>query len=259
MQSVRTTFLRHRRVRAAGVHFAASFAIAAIAAALIFVFWFPAPFSQLAGGVGLFVLLCSVDLTLGPVLTAVAAAPSKPLAELRRDIGMILLVQAVAFGYGIYAISLARPVHLVFEVDHFRVVTAANVDPTLLQDAPADLRRLPWTGPTLIAADNPHDPAERLKSIDLALAGYDLAMIPRNWRDYGDQTTIAWNAAKPLSRIVQRYPLQAAACKALAFKSGHSCEDLRFLPIISRDSDWVAVIAPPRAEVVGYLPVNGWI
>ena len=72
--------------------------------------------------------------------------------------------------------------------------------------------------------------AEQLKSIDLALAGYDLSFIPRNWRSYDSQRAAAWNAAKPLARVVERYPDRAAEIESLAVSSRSSIADMRFLP-----------------------------
>ncbi len=247
-----------RRLKAAALHFIVSASIAAIAAALIFTFWYSPPFAQMAGGISLFMLLVSVDVTLGPVMTAIVAAPRKPARELGRDIALIALVQGLAFAYGIYAISLGRPVHLALEGDRFRVITAANIDPTLLPEAPAGLRQLPWSGPTIIAAAQPLGADEKLKSIELAFAGFDISLIPRNWRSYESQSGAAWNAARPLSRIVEKYPDQSAGVEALARKSGHAIGDLRFLPIISRQGNWIAVIALPDSSVVGYLPVDGF-
>jgi hypothetical protein len=247
-----------RRFVAAGLHFIVSASIAVIAAALIFTYWYPSPFGQMAGGISIFMLLVSVDVAIGPVLTAVVAAPKKSVRELGRDIVLIAVVQAVAFVYGIYAISLGRPVHLAFEVDHFRVLSAANVDPTTLPEAPAELRQLSWSGPTMIGAAKPLGAAEQLKAIDLALAGFDISMIPRNWRSYESQSGAAWNAARPLVNVVIKYPDASASVQALARKSGHAIDDLRFLPIISRQGNWIAVIALPDSSVVGYLPVDGF-
>lgn len=51
---------------------------------------------------------------------------------LSRYIGAIVLVQLLAFGYGVFSIAQARPVHLGFEVDRFRVDSAADIDPAQL-------------------------------------------------------------------------------------------------------------------------------
>jgi hypothetical protein len=42
---------------------------------------------------------------------------------------VIALVQVAALAYGVYVMSLARPVVTIFEVDRMRVISAAEIDP----------------------------------------------------------------------------------------------------------------------------------
>jgi len=247
------------RLRAAGIHFGASALVAVLASLLVFFLWYPAPYSSIAGGLSLFVLLVSVDVVLGPALTAVAASPAKPRREFLRDLSVIVVIQLIAFAYGMYTIAIARPVHMVFEIDRLRVVTAADVEEPGLREAPPALRALPWTGPTLIAAVKPIDPAEALRSVQLGLAGIDLAMVPRNWREMSAHAQAAWQAAKPLPQLLARYPHQAADAHAIAARIGQNPDSLRFLPLMSRHASWTAVIAGPQFRVVGYLPVDAFI
>jgi hypothetical protein len=213
----------------------------------------------MAGGSGLFVLLVSVDAILGPMLTAVAASPGKPLPELRRDLAVIVAIQLAGFTYGIWSIAIARPVYLSFEIDRLRVVTAADVESKTLEDAPAALRALPWAGPVQIAAVKPTDPAEQDRSIQLGLAGFDLSMIPKNWREYSSQRAEVWKAARPVASLLAKYPQEAAAARDIASHAGQSVTALRFLPVVSRRASWSAVIAAPDGRIVGYLPVSGFI
>ena len=247
-----------RRLRAAGIHFAISVAVAALASLLVFGVWYPSPYSAIAGGLSLFVLLVSVDVALGPLLTAVAASPGKPRAELARDLFFIALVQLAAFGYGMFTIAMARPVHLMFEIDRFRIVTAADIDPELLSKAPPHLQRLPWTGPTLIAATKPTDPEELMRSVELGLAGSDLAVQPARWADYAGLTDAAWRAARPVDALARRYPQAAASLARIAAYTGQPMSELRFMPLVSRQTSWVSVIAMPGARVVGHLPLDGF-
>ena len=246
------------RVRAAGIHLLASGLVAALSAALVFLIWYPSPYATLAGGAGLFLLIVSVDVILGPALTAVVANPNKTLAELTRDLAVIVIVQLAAFGYGLYTMALARPVLLAFEVDRLRVVTAADVDPVSLKGAPPELQSLPWTGPRLIAAVKPIDPAEQMRSVELGLAGFDLAMQPRQWREYAAHADEVRRVARPVSVLLSKYPQLAPEVAAIAQSVGQPPEALRFLPLMSRRASWVSLIAAPGARVVGHLPVEGF-
>ena len=139
----------HDRFKAAGIHLVISLVIAALAAALVFYVWYPSPYGQLSGGRELFLILISVDVILGPLITLFIFNRAKPLRELRRDLAVVALIQLSALGYGMWTVFVARPVHLVFEVDRFRVVHAIDVPAELLDPTPAGIDALPITGPTL--------------------------------------------------------------------------------------------------------------
>ncbi len=246
------------RLRAGGIHLGLSVGVAALAALLVFRVWYPPPFATLAGGFDLFLLLVSVDVVIGPVLTTVAASAGKPRPELVRDLAVIVTLQLAAFGYGLYSMAMARPVVLTFEVDLFRVVSAADVDTDTLAEAPPALRDLSWAGPRLIAAVKPLDASEQLKSIELGLAGVHLSYIPRFWRDYASFSDAAWRAARPLAEVIARYPEAREPAALIAQQSGRPLQELRFVPLVARRASWIAVVASPGATIVGYLPVDGF-
>ncbi|MDO9315971.1 MAG: TfpX/TfpZ family type IV pilin accessory protein [Burkholderiaceae bacterium] len=246
------------RFKAASLHLLASGAVAALSAALVFLIWYPPPYDTLAGGASLFVLIVSVDVVLGPALTAVAASPGKSRSSLLRDLAVIVAIQLAAFGYGLYTMALARPVLLAFEVDRLRVVTAADIDATTLTQAPVGLQSLSWIGPRLIAAPKPIDPAEQMSAVQLGLAGVDLSMQPKYWRDYASQADAVWRVARPVSVLLAKYPQLAPDVAAIARSAGQPPAALRFLPLMSRRASWVSLVASPGAQVVGHLPVDGF-
>lgn len=246
------------RVRASGLHFLISASIALLASLLVFLVWYPSPYSTLAGGLALFAMLVGIDVILGPVLTALVASPTKPSAELRRDIGLIVLVQLLAFGYGMYTIAMARPVHLVFEVDRLQVVTAADIEPSQLGQALPEYRQLPWTGPTLLAARKSASQEEMLRGLDLGMQGLDLAMQPERWVSYASYADVVFNKARPVKVLLEKFPELADPVQAVAARHGVAPENMRFLPMTSRHASGVALLAPPDARIVGYLPVDGF-
>lgn len=250
--------LRLSRFAAASIHLATSLTVAAVGALLIFRLWYPTPYDTIAGGKSLFILMISVDVVLGPALTFVIASPGKRLSEFRRDLFVIVALQLAALGFGVHSIALARPVFLSYEIDRFRVVAAADVDLAQLKEAPPELQALPWLGPRQIAAVRPADPAEQLRSIDLGLAGFDLSMFPRNWRTYPSQSEAAWRRARPCAVLLARYPSQKQEAERIVSATGRPLADIRFLPVLSRQASWVALMASPDARIVGYLPVDGF-
>jgi hypothetical protein len=246
------------RLRLAAGHLLISAGISAVVGVLVFSVWYPEPYRSLVGGLSLFGLMVTVDVVLGPVLTLVVANPRKSRAELARDILLIGLVQLSGLGYGIHSIALARPVHMVFEIDRMRVVTAADIDEDLLRQAPSGLKTLPWTGPTLIAAVKPDDPVDQMRAIELGLAGFDLSMVPTNWRPYASQAQDAWKRARPANDLLARHPEWARDVEAIARRRGLPIGQLRFLPLQAGRSNWVTLLGPPDARPIGYLPIDGF-
>ena len=158
--------------------------------AIIFLVWFPGAYATIAGGLNLFFIIVAVDVVSGPLLTVVVADPKKPSRAFRRDVLVIALVQLAALTYGVHVMSLARPVATIFEVDRMRVISAAEIDPESLKDAPEGLRSLSWTGPRILAAATPRTREEALQAIDLAMGGLDISNMPKNWRPLRDAADV---------------------------------------------------------------------
>lgn len=247
-----------RRMYAAGIHFIFSGSIALVSGIVVFCVWYPSPYAFIAGGWALFAMIVGIDVILGPCLTALVASPDKPFTQLRTDIFLIALVQLLAFLYGMGTIAMTRPVHMVFEVDRFRVVSAADITPEQLAKAPDQYRHLPWTGPTLIAARKSVTQEEMMYSLDLGLQGVDLSMQPDRWIDYAQNASVILQATHPVKPLLEKYPEMADKVRTIAANNHLLIQNLRFLPLMSRQASWVALVAAPDARIVGYLPVDGF-
>ena len=164
----------HGRLKAAGVHLAISLAVAALAALLVFFVWYPYPYREISGGRELFLLVVVVDVIMGPLMTLAVFNLKKPRKELRRDLAVIGLLQLAALVYGLWTVAIARPVHLVFEIDRFRVVHAVDVESALLKRATPELQQLPLMGPTLLSVRGFKDSKESFDATMAALQGLEL-------------------------------------------------------------------------------------
>ena len=246
------------RLRIAGLHLAVSATVTLVVALVVFLLWYPPPFADAAGVAKLFALLVGIDVALGPALTLLVAKASKPRSELARDLTLIAVLQIAALCYGIYCLALARPVALVFELDQFRLIAAADVDSHILDEAPGNLRQLSWAGPKLMSSAKPSIPSEQLRVIDLELAGIPLAAMPRYWQEYAPQATTAWLIARPVHALVGRYPDSKAGADRIAMIAAKPIAALRFLPLRVRGAEWITVISGPDGRVVGHLPFDGF-
>ena len=78
--------------------------MALLAAALVFGLWYPYPYREISGGRELFFIIVAVDVVMGPLLTFAVFNRKKPLKELKRDLGVIVLLQLAALGYGLWTV-----------------------------------------------------------------------------------------------------------------------------------------------------------
>lgn len=245
------------RLRAAGIHLGLSALVAALAAALVFGLWYPTPFREISGGRELFFIVVAVDVVLGPLITFAVFDRRKPRSELRRDLTIVALLQLAALGYGLHTVQVVRPVVLALEVDRLRVVTALDLDDAALAKGPAEFRRRPWWGLQVVAARVPKGAAQ-LEAIDMALQGVDIGMRPELWLPASETAAAIRKGAKPYSALLDRYPARTAELRQLAARAGRSIEQLGYLPMLARRSDWVALVDVGSGEIVGYAPVDGF-
>ena len=246
------------RIQACAIHLVISLAIAALSALLVFGVWYPYPYREISGGRELFLLLVTVDVILGPLITLTVFDRAKPWRELRRDLMVVAAVQLAALGYGLWTVSVARPVHLVFEIDRFRIVHAIDVMPDLLDKTPVGVQALPLTGPTLLSVRDFKDTQEQMDMTLAALQGVPLGTRPDLWQPYVHAVPKILKVAKPVSALKQRFPDQIAPIDAVAQSAGRSAQSLLFLPMNGRKSFWTVFLDPVTAEVVGFLPLDSF-
>lgn len=247
--------LRHRAV-AAGIHLLISMAVAALAALLVFGAWYPGPFRLLAGGRDLFLLVTTVDVILGPVLTFSVFNPAKGVRHLRWDLAVIGSIQLAALGYGLHTVFIARPIAMVFEVDRLRLITAQDVATKELPEALPQYRSLPLTGPSLLGARTPRRGDEHNDALFTALEGYDVSSRPIFWQPYEKSKSQALARSRPLTALLDHYPARSAEFRERLSGLNVDLATGRFLPAVAR-GEWVAVL-DPAGDVLGYLPVDGF-
>ncbi len=210
------------------------------------------------GVAGLFGLVVVVDVVCGPLLTLLLASPHKSRNTLVWDLAVVALLQVTAFGYGVWTVFAARPVVVVFEVDRFVVVTANEVLVEQLNQAPAELQKLPWTGVRFLAVRSAETTEEHLQSVELSLRGVTTAMRPGWWRPFAEAKAGIQRGAKPLAELIQRRPEQLTQIHEAVARSGYQVSELRYLPLTSsRTMEWVALLAEGEM-IVGFAEVDGF-
>ncbi|MFC6281604.1 MULTISPECIES: TfpX/TfpZ family type IV pilin accessory protein [Polaromonas] len=249
------------RLKASGIHLGISLTLAILAALLVFLVWYPYPYREISGGRELFLLLVTVDVIMGPLLTLAIFNRNKPRKTLQRDLAVIGLLQLSALAYGLWTMAAARPVHLAFEIDRFRVVHAVDIPPDMLSRAPADLQQLPLTGPTLLSVRDFKDAKENFDATMAALQGVALGARPDLWQSYEKAKPQVLARARPLAELKTRFPdhtgdidraLQSASASA---RPGAA---IGYIPMVGRSTFWTVLIDANTAEVIAFVPLDSF-
>jgi hypothetical protein len=247
------------RLKASGLHLISTLCVAAIAAAMVFFIWYPWPYSEVSGGVGLFVLVVGVDIVLGPALTLVVFDNRKRRAELWRDMAFVVVMQLGGLAYGVHTVYVARPVVLALEGDRFRAVIAASVVEDELLRAPEGLKTLSLTGPKLVNTRTPGQGDEKFDAIISAVGGADLGMRPSYWLHWDDKARAdARKVGKPVTELLSRRASQSAAIQAAIARTGKPIEQLLYIPMLARLTDWSVLLDKNTGDPVGFVPADGF-
>ncbi len=234
-----------------GVHFVVTAILAAIAAALIFLVWYPDPFQSMIGGTELFMLVVGCDLALGPLMSLVIYNGRKSRRELFVDYTVVGIVQLAALVYGVYIVAGSRPVHVAFSSDRLEVVSALEVRSEELAAAKDPWRTLSWTGPRYAAVNVP--PAEREDAMFQSLAGNEEHQRPKFFMPYDDARERILAKSKRLEDLEKKLPESRGPLAAGVADTGIPAARLRWLPVHYARGFWTALIDSETARPVGYV------
>jgi hypothetical protein len=246
------------RWQAGGGHLLLSVAIGATVLAAMILVWYPPPFFEATGGLGLVLLMIGVDVTLGPLLTTAVFNPAKGLGQLKLDLAVIGLLQLAALAYGIHVMYTARPAYLVFAVDRFDLVMANTIPPAELAKAPPPWHRVPVGRPPTVGARIPDDPKLKEESLFAALAGVDLPQQPRFFVPYAEVAGDAARKGREIADLKRRNPDRAAEIDAIVRASGRAESGLRWLAARAPNRDFAVVVDAADGAIVGMTMARPW-
>lgn len=243
------------KFRAFSIHFATTLVVAATAAALIFLVWYPPPFGTMVGGLKLFILITGIDLALGPLVSLVIYDSRKSRRALLFDYSVVAVVQVAALAYGIYSVSQARPAYVAFVKDRLEVVAAGEIAERDWREAKGSTYASPpWRGPELVATYV--KPADRNDALDGGLEGRDVGVRPKFYVEYDTRVDAIKREVKPLSSLERRHresaPLVAESLRELR----QPAEDLGWLPVKHSRGFWTALVDRRSGYPVKYLPID---
>ena len=245
------------RIRAALIHLSLSATIALLVFLAIYFYWYPDVLFDGAGGKELFLLIVSVDVTVGPLITLVIFKPGK--WGLRFDLVCIAIFQLSALVYGVSVMFEARPVYIAFVVDRFAIVRANGFPPGALEQGHAKgYDSLSWTGPKFVGVKLPTNPDEQFKVMISGFGGVDAEYYPKYYVPYDDVRTFVKVAGLPLATLRKYNPQRLGDIDNAIAATGRKEGDLHFVPMRSGKYDLTVLIDKATGDVLKITSLLPW-
>jgi hypothetical protein len=226
----------------------------------LYVGWYRWPAWHLAGAEFVAGLMVLVDIGVGPLATLVVANPRKPARKLRADIGLIVVVQLAALGYGVKTLWEARPLYYVFSAGQFDLVPALAIESEDIQVARSRgvLLGPQWYSlPRWVWARVPDDPEEfkRLLMEKLLLGG-DVITMPQYFHPLSEAADAMRIAYRPMKSLLGASGMTEAEYARRVALLNKTEDALGVLPIVGRRREGAMVFDRSSGEFLSYWPAH---
>jgi hypothetical protein len=244
------------RYRAALIHVLISAAVVAAILSIVFLIWYPGWTFRVAGAMDPVLIMVSVDIVLGPLLTLIIYKEGKP--GLKFDLAFIATMQLIALVYGSNTLYGERPHYLVFAIDRVTLVAKKNVDESTIS---SELRAQDNLGHIVnVFARAPTDPAEFQRFLDGVLfeGQRDLDLRTEFWEPWlaGAQDIRA--KARLLSEFEPAGELEKATIGDAMRRLGDVHPQLGLLPVGGIEDDIGLLIDIESLEILEVIEINPW-
>jgi hypothetical protein len=242
------------RAYAAGIHLSISLFVVVTALATAYFIWYPPPFFRAAGGQELVLLIGAVDVIAGPLITFFIFNKAK--RSLKFDLAVVALLQFGALCYGVWTMAAARPAYVVYAVDRFDVVIAADIDETdFARVTDPAFKRMSWLGPVWAGAKEPGTPGEQFSvAIEALQGGRDITARPYLFVALDKVASQIKDRALPLAKLKEYNPGESLAQIAVYMQAP---EKYGFVPMKARHS-MAVIVDKTQGTVVEVVPLSPW-
>jgi hypothetical protein len=242
------------RIKAFGLHLlASSVALSSILGALYFG-WYRWPGWYLTDVAHVVIVMVSVDIVLGPLLTLIVARSSKPRRVLARDIAVIVAVQLCALVYGTTSLWSGRPLYYAYSETLLQLVQAYDID---AKESALGLKQNPglaphwYSLPRWVWAPLPQNREESVKIIQSSLfGGDDVISMPRYFKPWDQGLSVLRTKLKKVDEIARLSPNDKKKLKEHMAAAGLAVDQPNGMPLTGRGRVLLAVFDPVSVKIV---------
>ena len=233
-------------------HLFISFLIALLVMGVIFFVWYPLPLAKAVGVIPIFLMMIVINVIIAPLLSLIVYKEGKK--TLKADLSIIVILQILALGYGVYSIEGGRPVWVAYNVDRFELVRKNEVITDHIEQALPQFQDTPWFKPQYVAVKFATDVNQRNDDMfSEVFGGISIAQKPERYVNINQAKSQLqqraknlkelnhYNNAQQVDRILSKYP-----------------QATRFVPLKANAVDMTVLINKEKGEVVKIVDLRPW-
>lgn len=243
--------MKTQKFKYVSAHLAVSVFVAICAAYIVFMFWYPYPLNTAVGVTHIFLMMLGIDMVLGPFFSWLVYKEGKK--TLKFDLTIIVLIQVLALGYGMYQIMDGRPAWLVFNVDRFELVKNNEIVIQNKNQVSKEFRQPSYLQPSFTATEFAKDAKIRTEDMMIELAdGISIAQRPERYIPLAKASKDIAKKAQPLLNLNDFNPHQQVEQVLKQYPQAKS-----YLPMSASVLD-MTVLLDDQAKVIKIVNLRPW-
>ncbi len=243
------------KFKASSLHLLLSIVLVSLVMGSIIIFWYPTEYLGITNFKEIALLIVSIDLILGPLLTFVVFNPRKK--NLRFDLAVIAIIQLSALAYGVHALYQTHPLYITYNHGRFNLVQANEVEP---KDAKHDQFRISkLSSPKLAYAKMPNDTelqTEIMLGVDLK-GDPDIDKRAEYFEPVVKNLDMILKDSLDTVKLFDKNNLIASS-RAFLKKHAENKDNYAYLPLKGTSGDAIIVLDKQTAKLIGTIDADPW-
>lgn len=236
------------RFQAFFIHLMISAFVVGVFLGITLLLWYPAPYFGVDGAHQVLLVLASVDVVLGPLLTLVIFKSGKP--RLKLDLGIIAAIQISAFVYGATIILTERPAFVAYFDGRFTTIPASKVDAGKI--ASPDLAVSLFRQPQLVNVKLPDDQESVVKVIEEVFnGGTPVELRTEYYEPYANAAKTVLGAASPVETLPAVEEKNETVLKQISRVFPGDIGDLKYHRLIGKNKVMAMLLDPESGLPLG--------
>ncbi len=233
-------------------HLSVSICLALIIVGWVFLIWYPQPLAKAVGVTHIFIMMLIIDVIVGPILSFVIYKEKKK--SLKFDLSIIIAIQILALGYGMFNIAQARPIWIVFNQNKFELIQKNYL---ILDNVPIANEKYKTISPFVplyVGVEPSIDKQQRNNNnLDFLISGISLAQRPELYIPL-DKIRIKMSNQSMNLRDLTKFNNQNEVGVILS----KNPQATAWLPLKANAADMVVLINKEKGEVVKIVDLRPW-